>query len=161
MDYHQGFLYSFVAAAICVGLGFIAHELSHKYLAQRYGAWAEFRANDVFLFVAVAMSFLGFVFAAPGAVVIKGTVTRKQLAKIDAAGICANIVIALLFFALYMGFSNPFLRYGMVINGWLALFNLIPIAPFDGAGLFRNNKALFFVLAGLAFGLQLLGMIVP
>ena len=30
-----------------VGIGFLFHELGHKFLAQKYGCWAEFRANNL------------------------------------------------------------------------------------------------------------------
>ena len=36
-----------------VGLGFILHELSHKFIAQRYGYWAEFRVWPSGLIMAV------------------------------------------------------------------------------------------------------------
>src|SRR5437016_3353532 len=34
-----------LGAALAVGSGFVLHELAHKVVAQRYGHWAEFRAQ--------------------------------------------------------------------------------------------------------------------
>jgi len=43
------FLVFFVVSAITVGISFIFHELAHKFFAQKYGAWAEFRAENRYL----------------------------------------------------------------------------------------------------------------
>ena len=39
----------FIVSAITVGTGFLLHELGHKFVAQRYGCFAEFRAFDQML----------------------------------------------------------------------------------------------------------------
>ena len=51
-----------------VGLGFILHELGHKFVSMKYGYWAEFKLWPEGLLFALVTSFFGFVFAAPGAV---------------------------------------------------------------------------------------------
>lgn len=138
-------------AALTVGLGFLLHELSHKVLAQRYGCFAEFRSFDFMLLIALFMSFFGFVFAAPGGVFIKGEVGRTRNGLISAAGIAANIVLALLF--LIVLFLTPFrvlAYYGFFINSWLALFNLLPIAGLDGRKVWHWNKAAYIGLVVLA-----------
>ena len=43
------FAVAMLFSAITAGIGFLGHELMHKYVAQRYGCWAEFRANDFML----------------------------------------------------------------------------------------------------------------
>ena len=53
-------------ALLTAGIGFVVHELSHRYWAKRFKCYAEFRSNDIMLVVAIALSFAGFVFAAPG-----------------------------------------------------------------------------------------------
>src|SRR3989344_1536941 len=87
-----GFIQNFILAALTVGVGFLLHELAHKVVAQRYRCWAEFRAFDQMLILAVLMSFFGFVFAAPGAVFIKGFVTKEKNGKISVAGPITNII---------------------------------------------------------------------
>ena len=57
------FIVTFVISALTVGIGFIIHEMGHKLVAQRYGCFAEFRAFNSMLWLAVIMSFFGFVFA--------------------------------------------------------------------------------------------------
>ena len=135
------FLVSFAIAALTVGIGFIVHEMSHRVLAVKYGCWAEFRANNQMLMLAVLFSFFGFIFAAPGAVLIHGHINRAQNGKISAAGPASNIVIAILFGLLALFVPIPIIQligiYGLTINSWLALFNLIPFGMFDGIKVIR------------------------
>ena len=108
-------------AAITVGLGFLLHEMGHKFLAQKYGCVAEFRANMQMLFLAVLMSFFGFIFAAPGAVFIGGKhVGVKENGQISAMGPLMNIVLALIFLGFLFHFPDSILvYYGFLINSWL------------------------------------------
>jgi Zn-dependent protease len=123
-------------SAFVVLAGFLLHELGHKFVAQRYGAWAEFRMYPLGLLLAVMMSFMGFLFAAPGAVYIAGKVTKRQNGLISLAGPIVNLAIGGIFLAAWLIF--PFGVTGMVLNLiavmslFLAGFNLIPIPPLDG-----------------------------
>jgi len=54
--------------AVAVGTGFLLHELAHKFVAQRYGYWAEYKASMLGLILTFVMALtIGIVFAAPGA----------------------------------------------------------------------------------------------
>lgn len=133
----------FVISLFTVGIGFLLHELAHKYFATKYGCWAEFRADNKMLLVMLAMSFFGFIFAAPGGVFIRGRVDVRKNGIISLAGPMTNIVLACLFLVLaYLGL--PFMRYGFTINGWLALFNMIPFYGFDGQKVLAWNKVVYF-----------------
>ena len=91
----------FLISAIAVGLGFLLHELSHKLVAQYYKFKAEFRSFDEMLFLAVIMSFLGFVIAAPGAVMIQTqSADNRKSGLISVAGPSMNILLAVLFLCL-------------------------------------------------------------
>ena len=52
--------------------GFLLHEIAHKWMAQQYGCWAEYRGNRNGLYFALLMSSFGFILAAPGAVMVSG-----------------------------------------------------------------------------------------
>ena len=153
------FFLSFAVAGLTVGIGFIAHELSHKVTALKYGCKAEFRSFDNMLMLAIVFSFFGFILAAPGGVFIKGHVTKEQNGKISAAGILANIVVALLF--IILAYSFPFTAvkivsaYGVLINSWLAIFNLLPFLNFDGTKVMAWNKLAWGAMLAAAIGLML------
>src|SRR3989338_3460653 len=46
----------FLASMITVGLAFVLHELGHKFVAERFGLWAEFRVWPIGLFFALVMA---------------------------------------------------------------------------------------------------------
>lgn len=158
------FITFYMISSLSVGLGFIAHELSHKIIAQKYGCHAEFRAWDKMLILAIIMAFLGFIIAAPGAVMISGPVGRRRNGKISAAGAIANLVVATIFLSLLLipvtGTLFLIARYGFIINTWLALFNMIPFAMFDGRKVYKWNKTVYFVMVAIAISfLALQGVI--
>ncbi|MBD3259528.1 hypothetical protein GF371_02745 [Candidatus Woesearchaeota archaeon] len=154
------FLEYFIISGIAVGLGFLFHELAHRFVARKFGMFAEFRASIPMLIFAVLLSFTGFVFAAPGAVLIRGKPTRRQNGIISLSGPLSNLVMAVLFFIIAVvvlgafGVVSPFISklflYGFMINTWLALFNLIPISLLDGRKIFRWNKLVWGLTAGFA-----------
>ena len=153
-----GVFSSILVSFFTVGLAFLVHELAHKYVAIHYGAKAEFKADDTMLALAILMSFLGFIFAAPGAVMVRGFLTSRQNGLVSVAGPWSNVVLAILFFPLT--FSSGFLGligyYGFFINSFIGLFNMIPVWMFDGAKVLRWNKPVYvittLVLAFLTIG---------
>lgn len=150
------FMFIFLISLFTAGWGFLLHELAHKFVAQHYGCAAEFRAWDQLLYLAVALAVLvGFIFAAPGAVMISGMVTRRENGIISAAGPATNYVLAMIFLGLLFlvpQWSQVFAT-GFSINIWLGLFNLIPFGPLDGRKVFDWNKVVWggMLLFGLLF----------
>lgn len=142
------FAIAIVFSAITAGIGFLGHELMHKYVAQKYGCWAEFRANDFMLGLMVLLSFFGFIFAAPGGVYIRNHVTLRKNGIISLAGPATNIVLGIAFAALTFVLPEPVRplgSYGMNINFWLGFFNLIPFPGIDGSKVLAWNKAVYAV----------------
>lgn len=148
---------SIFISLLTVGLAFLIHELAHKYTAMHYKAKAEFVADDFMLVTAILMSFLGFIFAAPGAVVIRGFLSRKQNGLVSAAGPWSNIVLAILFlpFAFIPGIFGIIGYYGFFINSFIGLFNMIPVWIFDGAKIIKWNKIVYFITVAILFILVL------
>jgi len=142
--------------------GFLLHELAHKWMAQQYGCWAEYRGNKNGLYFALAISaFLGVLLAAPGAVMVSGRVTDRQNGIIAAVGPITNIVIAMVVLPVYIltnsmegqiTILNELARFIVLINLILAGFNMIPIQPLDGSKVIVWNKGAYFgiILAILA-----------
>lgn len=147
---------NFFTILVTVGLGFILHELAHKYVAIRHGAYAEYRAWTLGLLLTVVSAVaLGFVFAAPGAVYIFGHISRETNGKISLAGPATNLALALAFLAL--AFSVPSLAglglTGAMVNTFLGIFNMLPFGPLDGkkvldwnAGVWAGTLAVLVVL---------------
>ncbi len=145
------FLVLFLISLFTAGAGFLFHELGHKFVAQHYGCVAEFRAFNQMLYLALGLAAVtGFIFAAPGAVMIAGRVTLRENGKISLAGPLVNFVLALVF--LGASFYVPFLFIGYFINAWLGLFNLIPFGNFDGKKILDWNRYVWLgmVLVGIA-----------
>ena len=159
----------FGISLITVGIGFILHEMAHKFTAIRYGYWAEFRKDNIMLMIAVVMAALvGFVFAAPGATVIYSNtgdgriMTREQNGIISASGPVVNLLLCIPFLIMvFLGgisFDSPtyLLRvigiFGIQINAMIAAFNLLPISILDGRKVFAWNIPVFLVLIVASFG---------
>lgn len=159
------FLISLVISAFTVGIGFLLHEIMHKYIAQKYGLGAEFHAFYGMLFLALAFSVFGFIIAAPGAVFISGRINKERNGKISLAGPLTNIVLALAFLLLLFLASNQIIAmiayYGLSINSLLALFNLLPFSPFDGGKVYAWSKTAYIVLVISALFLFLVRYIIP
>ncbi len=152
----SGFTFSDIAflvgiSLLTVGPGFVFHELSHKFVAQRYGYWAEFRMWPMGLILALLTSLIGVIFAAPGATYISGTtITREENGRISIAGPAINLVISVLFLPLLLfggGLQTLAGSIGFIgfrVNSLLGVFNLLPIGPLDGAKVLSWNKVAWF-----------------
>lgn len=139
---------------LTVGVGFLLHELGHKYVAQKFGYKAEFRAFNQMLIFSLITSFFGFVFAAPGGVFHGRIASKQKEGLIALAGPFVNILLSMLFLSFYFTFpSIKFIFfYGAYVNAFLAVFNLIPIFPLDGHKLFQWNKLIWLasmIVSGL------------
>src|SRR5919205_339562 len=117
---------------------FLVHELAHKFLAQSYGSWAEFR-TDLYGIMVTAISaipFIPFKFIAPGAVII-GLSDKSRFGRVAFIGPLTNIVMGFGFILAAYVFPNyPYLYSGASFNGWIALFNLLPFGVLDGQKFF-------------------------
>lgn len=143
-----GLFFLTIVALVTVGPGFIFHELSHKFVARHYGFWAEFRMWPQMLAMAILISLVGFLFAAPGATYISGTnISKSENGIISLAGPLTNAAIAALFFPLFLfgGSLSAIGAFGTWVNVALGTFNLIPFGPLDGAKVFRWNKVIWLV----------------
>lgn len=142
---------------------FLVHEFGHKFLAQMYQSWAEFR---LFLFGAAVTAFsalpiLGFKFIAPGAVMV-GPMRENRLGKVAWIGPLTNLAMGAGFvatyylaFALRLALPVEILAIGAWFNGWIALFNLIPFMGLDGAKILSWNKIIWVLTLAGAVGLFL------
>lgn len=159
-SFNLGVLFLFVIAFFTAGVGFLLHELMHKFVAKRYGYFAEFRAYYGGLWLALGFSLFGFILAAPGAVHIRSLhrpITREKNGKISVAGPVSNIVLSVVFLILILifgseGFGGAIFSYGLSINSLLAAFNLIPVRPFDGEAVKNWNLKVYVFCVVVAVG---------
>jgi Zn-dependent protease len=158
----EAFPISFLASLATVGAGFLAHELSHKFTARRFGCWAEFRMWRLGLLLALILALVSMgrmVFAAPGAVYIApmGLVglpvfAKRESAMIALSGPLANLLLAMIFlpigaFGGAVGIIPLIGRMGFRANLWLAAFNLLPFGIFDGGRIFEWKPLLWASIA--------------
>lgn len=152
--------------AFGVGTGFILHELAHKFTAQRYGYVADYEASPMGLLLAIGLKiFTGIVFAAPGAVMIRGRrsvygqdedryrdslKTAKEFAYISVSGAVVNLLLAIMFLTFSLFITDPLvskvLSWSAFINVFLAGFNMIPFGPLDGAKVWRYSPVLWGIV---------------
>lgn len=135
-------------AVLLVAPSIILHEFGHKLIAMSFGLDATFHAAYKWLVIAILLKmFLGFIFFVPAYVSFPAIALPWQSALIAFAGPAVN---GLLYLGtlLYMKYSKRkhgkemtrFLILFKRINGFLFVFNMIPIPGFDG----------FHVLSSLA-----------
>lgn len=144
------FIFLFLISLFTAGIGFLFHELAHKFSAQYFGCTAEFRAFDQMLYLALGLAIaIGFIFAAPGAVMISGMVTRKENGIISAAGPATNYMLGLIFLGLSLLLPklNFIFMIGFHINFFLGLFNMIPFGNFDGIKILQWNRYIWLIMA--------------
>lgn len=163
-------LFYFAAALVAVASGVGLHEIMHKIVAERYGHWAEFRYSVRGLMMAFLFAFVGFIFGAPGATYISGAVTPRQNSWISAAGPLTNIVLGVVFLGIiialypiaFVGTLAGLLAFlfgiAASVNLILAIFNMIPIMPLDGAKVWAFNKGTWLAILIVAGGILGLGI---
>ena len=154
---YRHFSWQFLAIFISA---FLVHELAHKFLAQYYGSWAEFRAQISGLLITAisALPIMPFKFIAPGAVMV-GLSDGKKFGRVALIGPLTNLVMGFSFLLLSLSSSsyNPYFTIGASFNGWIAMFNLIPLGVLDGQKIFDWNKLVWGITMGAAMGLFIIG----
>jgi len=159
----------FLLTLLVIGTGFLGHELAHKFSAQHYGCWAEFKLWTVGAIMALLFAVISqgtFIFAAPGAVYIASRssyfgegIDRKANGVISLVGPVVNIAAAAIFAIalagsaalgfgdLVIGNAFHFLRVGVQINIWLGAFNMIPFFILDGQKVFTWDRKIWAAVA--------------
>jgi Zn-dependent protease len=148
------------AIALPLVVGFIAHELAHKYAAGRYGYFSVYRMWSLGLLMALLAGLATggrILFAAPGAVMIlTAFLTPRQNGLIALAGPLTNLVLAFAFLPLaylpgWVGLAG---FWGARVNSFLAFFNLLPFPPLDGSKVFLWKPAAWVAVEIPVFGLM-------
>lgn len=165
-DYVTNILCWFGVSLLFVITSFMMHEMGHKFTAQRFGAWSEFRMYPVGLLICLISSMFGFLFAMPGAVYINGYITDEQNGRISVAGPAVNIALCAIALVVAILFGGAYSKVGAILlvlahlNSFLAVFNLLPIGPLDGGKILKWNAPVYGVMIGVAIALLIVVRIV-
>ncbi len=153
---------SMMFALAALAPAFILHELAHKYVARHFGCWAEFRADPRGLKIGILIALaIGFVFMAPGAVMVAGRVGRKENGIISVAGPATNITLffigmiggGLLLSMFYHNILVELIVFWMWGNAILGAFNMLPFGPLDGAKVKRWSEPIFWLFMAITVAL--------
>jgi Zn-dependent protease len=143
-------------------IAFFVHEISHKFMAQKYGLWSEFRMYPRGLLLALVFGiFIGIPFAAPGAVMFRGDARNFETGRIAVAGPLSNIVISFVALLLYLfvfletSTIKEIVGFVCLINAVLATFNLLPLGPLDGAKVVKWNATVWIILFSIAIAVMM------
>ena len=156
----RGDLTVFAFSLLTVSVGFIGHELAHKFTAMRFGYFARYQIWPMGLLMALVLSLGGFVFAALGAVQIfsGGQLFGRRISVaeegiISLAGPTFNVVLSVLLMGLAASFSGPYgrlLSLGARVNALIALFNCLPFFILDGRKIFSWDKVVWALAIGVS-----------
>ncbi len=165
----ENFLFSVVFfipfAMIIIVPAFVLHEMGHKFTAQKFGFWAEYRMWTQGLLLAILITVLTrgqFLFIAPGAVYFAPhgfltTAAKEKIGKIGLSGPIINLFLGVIFGILSLVIQNALwgaiFAIGASANAFLAIFNLIPFAPLDGEKVFVWDKKIWGAAIVLAISL--------
>jgi Zn-dependent protease len=142
-------LASVAILSIAFMLSFILHELAHKFSAQHFNLWAEFRLTLQGALITLISMFLPFKLISPGAVMIAGAGTRETVGKTAVSGPITNIILSTACILIAALGQSLFLVVAF-INAFLAAFNLIPFGIMDGLKVFRWNKPVWAIVFAAA-----------
>ena len=127
---------------------FLPHELAHKFTAQRYGLWAEFRLLEWGAILTLISILSPAKIIAPGAVIVQEVYDEETMGKIALAGPLTNLFIATILILSYVlfpvtGVIKTFLSIGFWLNIILGIFNMLPMPPLDGSKIIKWNTYLW------------------
>jgi Zn-dependent protease len=152
-----------VALSIAFTMSFLLHEISHKFSAQHYQYWAEFRLTMQGALITLISIFLPppFKIISPGAVMIAGAVTVETAGKTALSGPLTNIFLSATCI-LITTFTQSIFWIVAFINAILAAFNLIPFGIIDGLKIYRWNKVAWALpfIAAIALTIYTYGAVV-
>ncbi len=154
----------FIIFLLVFGFSFFTHELMHKFTAQRYGARAYFRISKEGLFITLLSIIIGFPMLAIGAVFWWGEAASSigVRGRVSAAGPISNLIlIGVSYIIIGISFvilpSNIELAgillftgmWGVTLNVFIGLFNLLPLGVFDGAKVLDWDARIWIALIGI------------
>ena len=157
---------NFIITLIIVTIAMAVHELVHRVVSLWLGYRSQYKAWMLGLVIGLVIAFVSnghWPFIAPGALIITHLsvhrlgqfpheLNYKHLGWIGMSGSVANIIFAVLMKSLYLATGAGLFEKAMVINIWIALFNLLPIPPFNGSRTFFGSRFIYVFVLGSMIG---------
>ncbi len=96
---------------------------------------------------------------------ISGPANMDEIGKISIAGPVTNLVLSTAFLGItFVPSSDPWVSWifaiGAFFNGYIALFNLIPLGILDGFKIFHWNKTAWALAFAVSVALTMMGFFV-
>lgn len=159
-------VHDMIILALPLFTAFILHEYGHIFMAKKYGYYARFvmwPKAIVYSIILYVVTLGHFVFAVPGAATIftPFEIPKKQNTWIAAAGPIVNTINGLLSLVLSLVYPSQIFIYTVLLNSWIAMFNLLPVYPLDGSKIIRGNVLLWLVLLAVNIGTFIFGLTMP
>ncbi len=84
---------------------------------------------------------------------------RSKFGRVALIGPLTNLAMGFSFLVLTLTYDsyNPYFAVGASFNGWIAMFNLIPMGVLDGQKIFDWNKLVWGAAMAAAMALFIIG----
>jgi len=143
-------------------VAFLGHHLATKSVAGNYGLQTRFSLNTAGIFLTL-FSFISVIkFIAPGQTRIERSNNIQIDAQVNMAAPAANLFMGFML-VLFGALSGPFpellllCKVGAILNGYIAIFTMIPVPDFNGAAIFVWNKTNWFMITIMIVLLIIIG----
>ena len=160
----------FLLTLLFVAIAFLIRELAIRTIATWLGYRAQYKAWILGLVVGIIIIFVSYgklIFLAAGTLVIthlpihrlgKGyyELNMKHLGWIAMASPIANMLFAIILKSLSVWTGLAFFEKAMMINIWIALFDMVPIPPFNGSRTFFGSRYVYIFVLGALIGCAVL-----
>ncbi len=143
---YPGSLSRITWTALIIVIAVLLHEVAHRQVARKSGCYSRFILDPMGFTITLLSAALPIKFLAPGYVGISCPyyVSSPEVEfRITAAGPLTNLLLATAAAAALVIGAHPRWIWGEAeaLNSWLALFNLLPLGPLDGAKIMRTAPA--------------------
>ncbi len=153
-------------AIILVTVSLLLRECAHRTMAAWLGYKTHYKAWILGLVIGLVLAFLSnghLLFIAPGILLVTHleihrlgkahyALSMKHLGWIAMSGPIINMLFAAIMKSLYLGTSYPIFQTLMVMNIWIAIFDMIPVPPFNGSQTFFGSRYVYMFVLGAILG---------
>jgi Zn-dependent protease len=157
---------NFIITIILVAVAFATRELAHRTIAVWLGYRTQYKAWLLGLVIGLVVAFVSngsLLFIAPGLMIIthlevhrlgKGfyALSYKHLGWIAMSGPIANMLFAVLMKTLAVATGIEIFQKAMMISIWIALFDMVPVPPFNGSRTFFGSRFIYVFVLGALIG---------